>query len=130
MAVPFFITMGRVMGSGGISQKLIARADACVGWIARRHGDVQHRRFVFLRRQFRIRRGRYGLPGHHPHPDDGGAGLRRRLLTAVTITSSCEGLLVPPSHNMVINATTAGGLSVGALFLAGVTAGRTAGARA
>ena len=27
--------------------------------------------------------------------------------TAVTITSSCEGLLVPPSHNMVIYATTA-----------------------
>jgi tripartite ATP-independent transporter DctM subunit len=39
--------------------------------------------------------------------------------TAVTITSSVEGLLVPPSHNMVIYATSAGGLSVGALFLAG-----------
>ena len=39
--------------------------------------------------------------------------------TAVTITSSCEGLLVPPSHNMVIYATTAGSISVGALFLAG-----------
>ena len=43
--------------------------------------------------------------------------------TAVTITSSCEGLLVPPSHNMVIYATTAGGLSVGALFLAGYLPG-------
>ena len=32
--------------------------------------------------------------------------------TAV-ITSSCEGLLVPPSHNMVIYATTAGVSSVG-----------------
>ena len=39
--------------------------------------------------------------------------------TAVTITSSVEGLLVPPSHNMVIYATTAGGISVGSLFLAG-----------
>jgi tripartite ATP-independent transporter DctM subunit len=39
--------------------------------------------------------------------------------TAVTITSSCEGLLVPPSHNMVIYATTAGGISIGSLFLAG-----------
>jgi tripartite ATP-independent transporter DctM subunit len=43
--------------------------------------------------------------------------------TAVTITSSCEGLLVPPSHNMVIYATTAGSLSVGALFLAGYIPG-------
>ena len=31
MAVPFFITMGVLMGSGGISEKLIALADACVG---------------------------------------------------------------------------------------------------
>ena len=29
MAVPFFITMGVLMGSGGISEKLIALADAC-----------------------------------------------------------------------------------------------------
>lgn len=43
--------------------------------------------------------------------------------TAVTITSSCEGLLVPPSHNMVIYATTAGGISVGSLFLAGYIPG-------
>ena len=33
MAVPFFITMGVLMGSGGISDKLIALADACVGWM-------------------------------------------------------------------------------------------------
>ena len=43
--------------------------------------------------------------------------------TAVTITSSCEGLLVPPSHNMVIFATTAGGISVGSLFMAGYLPG-------
>ena len=43
--------------------------------------------------------------------------------TAVTITSSCEGLLVPPSHNMVIYATSAGGVSVGALFMAGYVPG-------
>ena len=30
MAVPFFITMGCLMGSGGISEKLIALANACV----------------------------------------------------------------------------------------------------
>ncbi|MBQ3891591.1 MAG: TRAP transporter large permease subunit, partial [Lachnospiraceae bacterium] len=30
MAVPFFITMGCLMGFGGISEKLIALADACV----------------------------------------------------------------------------------------------------
>ncbi len=31
MAVPFFITMGCLMGTGGISEKLIALANAFVG---------------------------------------------------------------------------------------------------
>ena len=33
MAVPFFITMGVIMGSGGISDKLIALANSFVGWM-------------------------------------------------------------------------------------------------
>ena len=33
MAVPFFITMGCLMGTGGISEKLIDLANACVGWM-------------------------------------------------------------------------------------------------
>ena len=31
MAVPFFITMGCLMGTGGISEKLIAWLDGCAG---------------------------------------------------------------------------------------------------
>ena len=91
MAVPFFITMGVLMGSGGISEKLIALADACVGWM---RGGMAMVNIV-----------------------------ASYFSTAVTITSSCEGLLVPPSHNMVIYATTAGGISVGSLFLAGYLPG-------
>ena len=33
MAVPFFITMGVYMGTGGISEKLLDLADAFVGWM-------------------------------------------------------------------------------------------------
>ena len=33
MAVPFFITMGSLMGSGGISEKLVALANSAVGWM-------------------------------------------------------------------------------------------------
>ena len=33
MAVPFFITMGVFMGSGGISDKLVALANSLVGWM-------------------------------------------------------------------------------------------------
>ncbi len=67
------------------------------------------------------RRYRFHRLYHDPH--DGGSGYGADFSTAVTITSSCEGLLVPPSHNMVIYATTAGGISVGSLFLAGYLPG-------
>ena len=47
MAVPFFITMGVLMGSGGISEKLIALADACVGWM--RGGGIYAHHYQILR---------------------------------------------------------------------------------
>lgn len=37
MAVPFFITMGCLMGEGGISEKLIGLANSLVGWM---HGGL------------------------------------------------------------------------------------------
>ena len=39
--------------------------------------------------------------------------------TDVTMASSVQGILIPPSHNMVIYATVAGTVSIGRLFLAG-----------
>lgn len=41
----------------------------------------------------------------------------------VTITSACQGLIIPPSHNMIIFAVSAGGVSVGRLFLGGMLPG-------
>ena len=43
--------------------------------------------------------------------------------TDVTMASSVEGILIPPSHNMVIYSTVAGSVSVGRLFLAGFAPG-------
>jgi tripartite ATP-independent transporter DctM subunit len=42
---------------------------------------------------------------------------------AVTITGSTQGILIPPSHNMIIYSMVAGGVSVGGLFLAGIVPG-------
>jgi TRAP-type C4-dicarboxylate transport system permease large subunit len=41
----------------------------------------------------------------------------------VTIASACQGVLIPPSHNMIIYAAAIGGLSVGKLFMAGLIPG-------
>ena len=123
MAVPFFITMGCLMGSGGISEKLIALANACVGWMRGGMAMVNIVASYFFGGISGSASADTASLGSILIPMMVDQGYDADFSTAVTITSSCEGLLVPPSHNMVIYATTAGGISVGSLFLAGYIPG-------
>ena len=123
MAVPFFITMGCLMGSGGISEKLIALANACVGWMRGGMAMVNIVASYFFGGISGSASADTASLGSILIPMMVDQGYDDDFSTAVTITSSCEGLLVPPSHNMVIYATTAGSISVGSLFLAGYIPG-------
>ncbi len=109
MAVPFFITMGVLMGSGGISEKLIALADACVGWMRGGMAMVNIVASYFFGGISGSASADTASIGSIMIPMMVDQGYDADFSTAVTITSSCEGLLVPPSHNMVIYATTLGG---------------------
>ena len=122
MAVPFFITMGVLMGSGGISDKLIALADACVGWMTGGMAMVNIVASYFFGGISGSASADTASLGSILIPMMVEQGYDDDFSTAVTITS-CEGLLVPPSHNMVIYAMAAGGVSVGSLFLAGYIPG-------
>lgn len=123
MAVPFFITMGCLMGTGGISEKLIALANACVGWMRGGMAMVNIVASYFFGGISGSAAADTASLGSILIPMMVDEGYDADFSTAVTITSSCEGLLVPPSHNMVIYATSAGGISVGSLFLAGYLPG-------
>ena len=123
MAVPFFITMGCLMGFGGISEKLIALADACVGWMTGGMAMVNIVASYFFGGISGSAAADTASLGSILIPMMVEQGYDDDFSTAVTITSSCEGLLVPPSHNMVIYAMSAGGVSVGSLFLAGYIPG-------
>ncbi len=123
MAVPFFITMGVLMGSGGISEKLLNLADACVGWMTGGLAMVNIVASYFFGGISGSASADTASLGSLEIPMMVNRGYDVDFATAVTISSSVEGMLVPPSHNMVIYATTAGGLSVGSLFLAGYLPG-------
>ena len=112
MAVPFFITMGVLMGSGGISEKLIALANSLVGWMRGGLAQVNIVASYFFGGISGSASADTASLGSILIPMMVDEGYDVDFSTAVTITSSCEGLLVPPSHNMVIYATTAGGISV------------------
>ena len=123
MAVPFFITMGALMGQGGIAEKLIALANACVGWMRGGLAMVNVLDSYFFGGISGSAAADTASLGSILIPIMVDQGYDDDFATAITITSSVEGLLVPPSHNMVIYATAAGGVSVGALFMAGYLPG-------
>ena len=116
MAVPFFITMGVLMGTGGISEKLIALANACVGWMTGGMAMVNIVASYFFGGISGSASADTASIGSIMIPMMVDQGYDDDFSTAVTITSSCEGLLVPLSHNMVIYAMSAGGISVGSLL--------------
>ena len=123
MAVPFFITMGVLMGTGGISEKLIDLANSLVGWMTGGMAMVNIVASYFFGGISGSAAADTASLGSILIPMMVDQGYDDDFSTAVTITSSCEGLLVPPSHNMVIYAMSAGGISVGSLFLAGYLPG-------
>ncbi len=50
-------------------------------------------------------------------------GYSKEFATALTVTTSIQGIIIPPSQNMIIYAMAAGGVSVGTLFAAGYLPG-------
>ncbi len=123
MAVPFFITMGCLMGTGGISDKLVALANSLVGWMRGGLAMVNVVDSYFFGGISGSAAADTASLGSILIPMMVEQGYDDDFATALTITSSVEGILVPPSHNMVIYATSAGGVSVGALFMAGYIPG-------
>ena len=111
------------MGSGGISERLIMLADSYGRLDARSAAMVNILASLFFGGISGSASADTASLGNIEIPMMVNMGYDADFSTAVTITSSVEGLLIPPSHNMVIYATAAGGLSVGALFMAGYIPG-------
>ncbi|WP_069999483.1 TRAP transporter large permease [Cellulosilyticum sp. I15G10I2] len=123
MAVPFFVLAGELMSGGGISKRLIHFAEALVGWVHGGAGMVNVLASMFFG----------GISGSAAADTASlgpieiemmtEQGYDKEFSTCLTMASSVQGMLIPPSHNMVVYAVTAGGVSIGALFLAGLVPG-------
>jgi tripartite ATP-independent transporter DctM subunit len=121
MAIPFFIIAGNLMGEGGIGKRMIDLADALVGRVRGGLAMVN----VLSSKFFGTVSGSVvadtSALGTIMIPMMEKQGYDKEFATANTVTSSIVGLLIPPSHNMIIFAMAAGGgVSIAALFLAGI----------
>ena len=123
MAVPFFILAGELMGSGGISKRLIALSNAVIGWMRGGLAMVNIVASLFFGGISGSSTADTASLGTILIPMMRDEGYDDEFSTCVTMASSVQGLLIPPSHNMVLYATVAGSVSVGRLFLAGYVPG-------
>lgn len=124
MAIPFFIFAGELMFHGGIAVRLVRFASAAVGAVRGGLGIVN----VFSSMLFGGISGSavadISALGSILVPVMKEKGYDADYAVNVTVTSSIAGIIIPPSHNMIIFAIAAGGgISISKLFLAGVVPG-------
>jgi len=124
MAIPFFIFAGELMFHGGIAMRLVRFAQNAVGAVRGGLGIVN----VFSSMLFGGISGSaiadISALGSILVPVMKDKGYDADYAVNVTVTSSIAGIIIPPSHNMIIFALATGGsVSISKLFLAGVVPG-------
>ena len=123
LAVPFFIVAGDIMSAGGISDRLVALSKALVGWMRGGGAYVNVVASMFFGGISGSPVGDIAALGPMEIKLMEGEGYDKGFATSLTLSSSIQGMLIPPSHNMVIYAVAAGSVSIGALLMAGLMPG-------
>jgi tripartite ATP-independent transporter DctM subunit len=123
LAIPFFILAGHIMNSGGIAKRLIEFAKSLVGALP---GGLAHVNIVAAM-MFGAIAGSAGAAaaaiGSFMSERMEKEGYTKEYGVAVNVTSATTGLLIPPSNIFIIYSLASGGVSIGALFLAGYIPG-------
>ncbi len=124
MAIPFFIFAGDLMYRAGIAERLVRVADAAFGRVRGGLGLVNVGASMMFGAVSGSAIASASAIGSSMVPLMDEKGYDRDYSVNVTVTAAVVGLLIPPSHNMIIYAAASGiGVSIGDLFLAGVIPG-------
>lgn len=126
LAIPFFIFAGEIMLHGGIARRLVALASACIGWMRGGLGMVDVSTSMLFGGISGSAVADTTATGTILIPAMKAKGYGVDYAVSLTVTSSIAGILIPPSHNMILYSLAAGGgISVSALFIAGIVPGIT-----
>ena len=124
LAIPFFVLAGAIMAEGGMSRRLVAFANVLVGFVRGGLSLVNILASTFFGAISGSSLADTASIGSVMIPEMEKKGYPRDFATAVTVSGSVQAILIPPSHNAVIYSLAAGGgVSIAALFLAGVLPG-------
>lgn len=124
LAIPFFIFAGELMLRGGIAIRLVRFADALVGKVRGGLGVVNVLTSMLFGGISGSAVADTSALGSVMIPMMREQGYDDDYAINVTVTSSIAGVMIPPSHNMILYALAAGGgISISSLFLAGIVPG-------
>lgn len=123
LAIPFFILAGEIMNEGGISMRIINLSNVIIGKIRGGLAMVNVLASMFFGGISGSAVADVSSLGSVLIPMMKKKGYDADYSVGVTISSAAQGVLIPPSHNMIIYSTAAGGVSVGALFMGGLVPG-------
>jgi tripartite ATP-independent transporter DctM subunit len=123
LAIPLFILAGGIMARGGVAKRIVDFAYILVGPFRGGLAMVNCVDSMFFGGVSGSALADISSTGPIMIPMMEKKGYDREFSTAITIASSTQGIIIPPSHNMVIYAMVAGNVSVGKLFLAGYIPG-------
>lgn len=122
MAIPFFILAGSVMTHGGVSKRLVAFADSLFGWMIGGLGIVAKLTGVFFSAISGSSAATTAAVGGVLFPEMEKRGYDRSFSAAIIAAAGETGIIIPPSVPLVVYGVLAG-MSIGDLFLGGVTPG-------
>ncbi|MEO9492415.1 MAG: TRAP transporter large permease subunit, partial [Marinomonas sp.] len=124
MAIPFFIFAGDLMYRAGIADRLVRVADAAFGRVRGGLGLVNVGSSMMFGAVSGSAIASASAIGSTMVPLMKEKGYPSDYAVNVTVTAAVVGLLIPPSHNMIIYSAASGmGVSIGDLFLAGIVPG-------
>lgn len=124
LTIPFFILAGQIMSEGKMALRLINMAQLIVGGIRGGLAMVNCVACMFFGNISGSAIADVSSIGSIMIPSMKKKGYDTDYAVGVTVSASIQGVVVPPSHNLVLYSLAAGGgVSITSLFLAGIVPG-------
>ncbi len=123
LAIPFFILTGQIMSAGGLATRIVNLAGLMVGRIRGGLAMVNSVASLFFGNISGSAVADVSSVGSVMIPMMKKKGYEADYAVGVTIASAIQGVVVPPSHNLVLYSLAAGGVSIASLFMAGIVPG-------
>ena len=125
LTIPFFILAGQIMGEGGLAKRLIRFALLGFGRFKGGLAMVNCLACLLFGNISGSASADMASVGTVMIPQMVQKGYSKEFATSLTISASVQGVVVPPSHNLILYALAYGAAapSINALFLAGVLPG-------